>query len=257
VIREALWWLDEHRRLAAIGGVALVLTAAAAAFLAAGAGGEDGSSKTPAIEATLRSDDVAPSPPDRGLGGSPEAQTKEHGAVDEKDGLAEGPREGGQVREQVGKASPLSGCESFVGGAVVEVSVSSGRCADASRIAEAYREGPRAASETVSGFDCTHTDGSLVVSCLRARDGSAVTVHFGPGGRGLEDCGPVPLGEEPLPVPLRASIDCQRAGPIAFAYGGGEGGQLDGFECSERAQVGVPVVECSRGGEIVAFAATS
>jgi hypothetical protein len=255
VIREALWWLDEHRRVAAIGGIALIL--AAAAFLAAGAGGEESSSTTPAIEAALRDNELAPSPPERGLGGSPEAQTEVHGVVDEKEDATKDPDEGDAAREQVSKASPLAGCESFIGGAVVEVNVSSGRCADASGLAEAYRDGPGQTSETVSGFNCSYADGSLVVSCLRARDGSAVTARFGPGGPGLADCGQVPLGVQPVPVALRASIDCQKAGPVAFAYGGGDGGRLHGFRCYEREQIGIPVVECSRGGELIAFPAPS
>jgi hypothetical protein len=254
MIREALWWADDHR--VAVAGGALVLAAAIAALIvvATGSGSNESTARTPAIESALSDEELAPREPEDGLGGSPAAETREEEPLTD---AATKDREGsgaGESAVEIGRAAPLSGCEDLAGGAVVDVTASAKACDDAARIADTYRGGPDEPVQTIAGFNCTYTEGSLAASCVRARDASVVTVHFGPGGAGLTECGPVPIGDEPIPVPMRASIECEKATPLAFNYDGGR--SAGGFACSEKEQVGVAVIECSRGGDVVAFAVT-
>ena len=256
-MRAALWWIDEHRVTAALIGFAFTATIAVAIAIASGGGGQPAgagelSSEIPAMPAA-EIEEVLKNPdedvPD------PKAHVEEAPTIKERVEEAERRGEKVEIGGELEKAPKPTRCSNAVGGAVVDVTVSGPGCDAVAKLVASHRAGVGSRPRQVGNFTCTPAPEHLQSTCTRVVDAASVMLSFGPGGRGLTDCGQSPITKDGGLARVRVGgIGCNVARTRIFAaMSAGKPSSIKGMNCTRDTLADVATVSCEGEGDALAF----
>lgn len=232
MLDEIRWWLADHSYLVAAIAVALASVATL-------------------VVALLEIDDE----PASEVAGR---QAPELAPVPEPPPNAPLPGEGPAPPAPPGDLNPLGrgpGCQMpTLADPVVGVTSTIRDCDELDRLIRAAAAG---STPRTDEYRCRRTASGWALDCRRRA--LQATLIFGPGGRGLAECGQLPVAERENPIIVRADgLDCPESLAMVSDYLAAEDpSDVGDFECRDRVAASPPYVECRADAGLVVFSRPS